>query len=626
MKKNQKIKFSIFAFIMAILCLFSGCLNKESISTNAKDESSEKLKREKVVITEPLKDNLKSKSNLFVIEGQTLETLTINESNINTSDAGSFIYYGYLKKGENIFEIRSKSFSKTIKVTYSPELISDYTSSIKGKSLPKGSLFSYSITAKSGCKISAKLGNETFKFKEKENGNYSTIIKVPTDKNITSDKLIITAEKKGKTEEIYINLNFSDSKDYEIITKAVMESYGKDYIDIGEEYVAQIISDSAETFSGGSIDDLSRPTNNYLPYGTVDYCSPLDLYDSESENDYNILRCNYRLYSSDIKIIKSTLPKTNKISFGQSKIENNKLKLVFNVDWKAPFKFDIKPQSYKNESAQNYNITTATYNYIDITFCYASDFKGNINLPKNDIFKSYEIIKNDKDYTLRLYLKNKDGFYGWDSEYNEDGQLVFSFLLPYQLNPSKNQYGYNLKGAKIVIDAGHGGNDGGTYSVGNENEAYYNLIYAEKLKQKLMLMGASVAITREDDTAVSLEKRCSVIKNADADLVISIHFNGSTSKSANGYFMGYFNPYTKKVCDKINNSLIEKNLMATYDSGAKWHYFRLSRVSSCPVVLTENGFLTNPKDYKKIKDTNFMNSYIDALSQGIMDYFISIKQ
>ena len=45
------------------------------------------------------------------------------------------------------------------------------------------------------------------------------------------------------------------------------------YINVGSGYITEVITYSAETFNGTTKDDYSRPTNNYLPKGTVDYCS-----------------------------------------------------------------------------------------------------------------------------------------------------------------------------------------------------------------------------------------------------------------------------------------------------------------------------------------------------------------
>ena len=66
---------------------------------------------------------------------------------------------------------------------------------------------------------------------------------------------------------------------------------GGKYINVGSGYICEIITYSAETFDGRTTDEFSRPTNNYLPEGTVDYCS------TELVNGrYALLRSGHRVY------------------------------------------------------------------------------------------------------------------------------------------------------------------------------------------------------------------------------------------------------------------------------------------------------------------------------------------
>ena len=129
-------------------------------------------------------------------------------------------------------------------------------------------------------------------------------------------------------------------------------------------------------------------------------------------------------------------------------------------------------------------------------------------------------------------------------------------------------------------------------------------------------------MTRIKDVSRTLQSRYNCIRNANADLVISVHFNGSSDPKASGYFAGYFYPFTYNAANKINNSLKATGLMKPVGNGLKWHYFNLSRCAFCPVVLTENGYLTSPKDFKLIKDPQFKRQYIDGIVCGVVNYFL----
>ena len=53
---------------------------------------------------------------------------------------------------------------------------------------------------------------------------------------------------------------------------------GGEYVNVGSGYIVEVVQANVETFDGDTYDDYSHPTNNYLPEGTVDYCSKELLY------------------------------------------------------------------------------------------------------------------------------------------------------------------------------------------------------------------------------------------------------------------------------------------------------------------------------------------------------------
>ena len=71
----------------------------------------------------------------------------------------------------------------------------------------------------------------------------------------------------------------------------------ENYINVGTGLIAEAVSYQIETFDGNIIDDRSRPTNNYLPAGTVDYCSRSTVMDAGSGFTYRVLRYGKRVYT-----------------------------------------------------------------------------------------------------------------------------------------------------------------------------------------------------------------------------------------------------------------------------------------------------------------------------------------
>lgn len=407
-------------------------------------------------------------------------------------------------------------------------------------------------------------------------------------------------------------------------------------------YIAEIISFGAETFDEKYTKknaDWSRPTNNYLPKGTVDYCNQGFAYDQGGEKRYVTLRCGKRVYFeyTDTKTKKTTrvvkqykgkLPDHNELKAVSLKTEGNHTFLTLNTDWKAPFRFYLGPQEYEEPVYQDYRINNPTFSYIDITFCYATAFKGEVKIPLgHPVFKSSEVIEKSGEYTLRLHLREKGAFYGWDAFYNEQGQLVFSFLNPAKTSFAQNEYGRDLSGTTILIDAGHGGEDEGGLGNGltELTEADMNLYLANRLAEELKKTGATVYLSRTSDIYLSRDERQVLLKELAPDLCISVHHDANDSSSLSGFGAFYYAPFSKKASEYIYNRTLSSGL---YKNGTKnrldWHYFFLGRTTTCPVVLTENGYITNSEDLSIIKSASSMKIKAKAIAQGVADYFAFI--
>ena len=120
----------------------------------------------------------------------------------------------------------------------------------------------------------------------------------------------------------------------------------------------------------------------------------------------------------------------------------------------------------------------------------------------------------------------------------------------------------------IIIDAGHGGFDGGA-SVGNTLEKDINLSIALKLKEVLEQKGVKVVLTRTDDACLStpgatnkktsdMNNRVEIINSANADCLISIHQNSYTDSSVKGAQVFYYgsSEESKKLAEELQSSLI----------------------------------------------------------------------
>ncbi len=401
--------------------------------------------------------------------------------------------------------------------------------------------------------------------------------------------------------------------------------------------VVEIVAESAETFDGSTTDDNSDPRLSYLPKGTIDYKVGNTVYDAKSGNSYYKLRCGRKVYinkknppdASRMTVsvaYAGEVPDKNEISLASNVVSGGHTYLTFDTAWKAPFMLDLAPQHYNNPASRDFTIQNATYSYVDIKFCYTQSIGGDMTMPAdNPLFSSAQIIAADGGYILRLHLKRVGGFYGWDCYYNNSGQLVFKFLNPKKATAASNEYGISLADVNILIDAGHGGKDIGAEGLMPDlmTEAERNLVLAYKLKSELEKMGANVTMTRYDDTALTAEGRCSALRKASPDLCVSIHHDSSESQKPNGCGVFCFNAFSHNATQSVYNRTKSAGIYANVYK--KWHYFYLARVTSCPVVLIENGFITSPLDFVGISDDNINSQKAKAMAQGIAEYFNSYQ-
>ena len=609
------------------------------VSSEAEVSSEPVDNGKELVITSPTSTVSNVTEPIFTFSGTAdpEQPLTVNGNAVELTTEGFFSFTVELNTGNNVFtfEHKGKQYVYTIKYRF---VVMNYFSPSKKQSYSSGSTFSVALYARKGSTASAHFNGSTIALVEQPPETEGELFvpfvgsfQLPSD-NLTDLNLGVityTATFEGKSE------SFKSSSITCLKPEIVVEydpnatPLGGRYVNVGSGKIAEIIDYQAETFNPMSTDDKSRPTNNYLPAGTVDYSSQQYYYHSD-ERQYALLRCGYQVYlnrkdkpgNKPVAVIKEyagTLPDHNEVTLAEFTDTGRHSVLKLNVNWKAPFYFDILPQSYLNPAKQDYQITRVEYNYIDITFCYATVFGGELpDLSAHPLFSSCQLIQNQSDYTLRLFLRKQGGFYGWDSYYNEQGQLVFEFL-----NPVKIASAENLAGAVVLLDVGHGGIDPGAISIGKTYESYHNLDLAFKIKAQLEALGATVHMTRTTDVTSTTDNKMIMLEQIKPDLCVAIHHNSNNSSRPNGFDSRYFNAYSQKAARYIYNHTANTGI---YDKSVLgWLVYFMCRSTACPVVLTENGFLSNEKDYQNVASPEVSNAKATAIVKGIVEYFVSIQ-
>ncbi|MBO5211737.1 MAG: N-acetylmuramoyl-L-alanine amidase [Clostridia bacterium] len=602
---------------------------------------------EYLTFTSPTLESFSTNEAAVTFKGNVKEgkELKLGNEVIACDELGNFEKTVNLKHGNNTFKFTLGNETKTFKIYRRYIIITSYTPS-NAQTYSAGVKLNVSAKAKAGATVTAKFNGQTITLTEKAdiNGGDSTFsgqFTLPSghfvDRNL--GKVTFTGKHGGWSETFSSGIITCKKEEVVVDFDPNATPSGGNYINVGSGIIAEIVAFQAETFNGTDKTDKSRPYNNYLPEGTVDYCkAELRDIDDESGRKLVTMRCGRQVYLEkrrspykDFTVVTKqyvgTLPDHNELSVASFDIEGHHTTLVLDTDWKAPFLFELKDQAYNS----NFTVNNVTFNYVDITFCYASVFEGEITIPDDHpLFSDVKIIKNEKtkDYTLRLFLKKQGAFYGWDAYYNENNQLCFKFLNPTKVVEADNEYGADLTGAVILIDVGHGGKTDTGSCNGKQTEKQWNLTLAQTIKRELESIGATVYITRTTDVEQLSDYKMNLLKDLKPDYCIAIHHDGNNSTSLNGFGSYYYQPYSKaaaQIMENHNSNLTVNGNKVYKNTSLKWHYYFMGRVSVCPVVLTENGYMTNKNDLNNITNMNVNNAKAKAITAGIAEYFLSIQ-
>lgn len=223
-----------------------------------------------------------------------------------------------------------------------------------------------------------------------------------------------------------------------------------------------------------------------------------------------------------------------------------------------------------------------------------------------------------------------------------------------------------LKIRRVVIDPGHGGHDQGSAGPTGLLEKDVVLDVAIRLGELVANnLGSEVIYTRTDDHFVPLEARTKIANDSRADLFVSIHANSSTIRSVSGvetYFLSFTT--SKEALDvaarenatsersvfelrdllqkialqekidesrdfatRVNSALyrIWGPVGATRNRGVKKAPFVVLIGASMPSILTEIGFLSNPRDEKELRKPETRQKIAEALYKGISQYSDSLS-
>ena len=183
----------------------------------------------------------------------------------------------------------------------------------------------------------------------------------------------------------------------------------------------------------------------------------------------------------------------------------------------------------------------------------------------------------------------------------------------------------------IVIDAGHGGRDGGAVGSTGVTESELNLEFSLKLKELCEEYGFKVVLTRKDMNGLyslfatnkkksEMKKRQEIIEKAKPDVVVSIHMNSFSSSSSGAQcFYASGNESGQVLATRVQQALSTE--IEHTGVTAKVGDFYVLNCTDYASVLVECGFLSNPEEEQKLCDEEYQTNFCRTLLYGILDYF-----
>lgn len=189
----------------------------------------------------------------------------------------------------------------------------------------------------------------------------------------------------------------------------------------------------------------------------------------------------------------------------------------------------------------------------------------------------------------------------------------------------------------VVIDAGHGGIDGGTIGIDGTPEKEINLQIAINMRDFCSVMGIPFVMTRETDISVhdddaktirqqkvsDIHNRAKLLEETDNAVLISIHQNEYEDSSCFGTQVFYSpnNPLSLSLAESIQKCVIgdlqPENKRRVKKSGTGIYILYHAQK---PAVMVECGFLSNQNDTNKLKDSSYQSKIVLSIMHGFFQY------
>lgn len=187
----------------------------------------------------------------------------------------------------------------------------------------------------------------------------------------------------------------------------------------------------------------------------------------------------------------------------------------------------------------------------------------------------------------------------------------------------------------IIIDAGHGGEDGGAVSCTGVNESQINLEIALRVDDFCHLLGYSTVMLRTDDISLhdssantisekkvsDLKNRVKLVNQVSGGVLVSIHQNQFSESKYHGSQVFYAatdgsQPLAEQLQDNLRAVIDPSNNRQCKKADS---VYLMSKIQ-CPAVLVECGFLSNAQEEAMLRDAQYQKKLAAVITCSICSY------
>lgn len=548
------------------------------------DEINEQWVLTQLAVTAPKETEFTTKEQTVVFQGASdpQAELIVNGEKAPTNESGYFKIQQALKAGLNVVKLSHKDKELTYNITRQVQVLKE-VSPVGSVAVDGGVELTVSALAYEGASVSATLAGQNVSLvpvedetdeADAESGyqRYMGTFAVPGASASIAPlgKITIVAKNEDDTQSM-------EGADVSINKKATM----------GEGATVVVVADQAETFPTNTLNDISSSNCYPLPKGTIDktYGDEIIYSDEAGTKAYRMLESGARVYSKDIKASGEAAPDGNTITAMEVKSSGAFTTVTLKTEQKVPFKV-----AYDGKS-------------VTFDFAYTPNVPASQTIKNGKLFSSAEWVGSK----LVLTFKKAGGFLGYKAYY--DGS---DLLLRFNNSPG------SLSGARIVVDAGHGGSDPGARGFyPGKNEADINLAVAKKLVAILQSKGATVMMPT---LGVPMDTRLAEAREFKPQVLVSVHSNsvagsrGSTTGSEAYYFYSFQKPLAAGISANCAQSINTNN------RGALPGLFRMTRQSQFACVLAEIGYVSQEDEYSKLINSKYQTRIAQGIANAISGY------